>query len=107
MIGTPCDEDGDNIPLDLPPPPRETSREPDDWTPYESQSQFETTNFLFKRNQMSTGDIDFLFKLWGATLAPHGDNPPFESHTDLYSTIDVTTLGDVTWDTFSLKYNGV
>jgi hypothetical protein len=55
---------------------------------------------------MSAGDIDFLFNLWGATLAPYGDNPPFANHTDLYSTIDATTLGDVAWDTFSLKYNG-
>lgn len=107
MIGTPCNQNGDNIPSDIPLPSRETSREPDDWTPYESRTQFETANFLFKRNQMSAGDIDFLFNLWGATLAPHGDDPPFANHIDLYATIDATTIGDVAWDTFSLKYNGV
>jgi len=107
LVGIPCDEDGDDIPPDLPPPPRETSREPDDWTPYESWAQFKTAYFLFKRNQMSAPDIDFLSNLWRATLAPHGNNPPFTSHTDLYSTIDMTTLGDVAWDTFSLKYNSV
>lgn len=106
FIGTPCDENGDDIPPDAPPPPGETNREPNDWTPYESRTQFETANFLFKQTQMSAGDIDFLFNLWAATLAPYDDNPPFANHTDLYSTIDATTLGDVAWDTFSLKYNG-
>lgn len=55
---------------------------------------------------MSANDIDFLLKLWAATLAVHGDNPPFKSHADLYSTIDATPLGDAKWDNFSLSYNG-
>ena len=82
-------------------------RNPTDWTPYESRTEFETADFLFKHNQMSAGDIDALLNIWAATLAPYNDHPPFLNHKDLYSTIDATPLGDVPWESFSLKYNGV
>ena len=55
---------------------------------------------------MSAGDIDALLNIWAATLAPHNDHPLFSNHKDLYSTIDATPLGDVPWESFSLKYNG-
>jgi len=56
---------------------------------------------------MSAGHIDILLALWATSLAPHGDEPPFESHTHMYDTIDNSPLGDVPWQTFSCKYNGV
>jgi hypothetical protein len=43
--------------------------------------------------------------LWGVALATHGDDPPFADHRDLYATIDQTPIGDVNWESFSLKYN--
>jgi len=46
-----------------------------------------------------------MMHLWGTTLAAHGDSPPFADHRDLYSTIDHTPVGDVAWESFSLKYN--
>jgi hypothetical protein len=55
---------------------------------------------------MSAGDINVLLNLWAASLAKHGDEPPFSSAADLYNTIDATTLGDVAWESFSLRYNG-
>lgn len=55
---------------------------------------------------MSASDIDCLLKLWGASLAAHGEAPPFRNHKDLYSTIDSIPLGDVAWESFSLRYNG-
>jgi hypothetical protein len=62
--------------------------------------------FLYSQNQMSGGHIDTLLKLWAVSLAPHGDSPPFKSHDDMYDTIDSTALGDVNWESFSLRYNG-
>jgi len=56
---------------------------------------------------MSAGDIDQLLTLWAASLVQHDDLPPFSNHADLYQTIDSTLLGDVPWESFSLKYNGV
>ena len=55
---------------------------------------------------MSAGDIDFILKLWAATLVKHGNTAPFKSHTDLYKTIDATTLGDADWKAFSARYSG-
>jgi hypothetical protein len=63
-------------------------------------------DFLYRRNQMSAGDIDFIFKLWAASLAAHDDSPPFSNHAEMYSSIDSTPLGDLPWESFSLKYNG-
>jgi hypothetical protein len=54
---------------------------------------------------MSGGDIDFISNLWAASLAAHGDTPPFTSHVDMYSTIDATPLGNMTWQSFSSQYN--
>ncbi|KAG2153850.1 hypothetical protein DEU56DRAFT_868451 [Suillus clintonianus] len=41
-----------------------------------------------------------------ATLAKHGDTPPFADHKDLHSVIDATELGDVPWQCFSVQYSG-
>jgi hypothetical protein len=106
-VGRPCDEDGNFLPPNTPPPPRHPHTDPEDWTPYESRLQFETAEFLFTRNQMSAGHIDTLLNLWAASLLKHDDEPPFSNHSELYDTIDSTPLGDVPWETFSLKYSGV
>jgi hypothetical protein len=105
-VGRICDDRGNSIPLDTPPPPRDSDKGSDDWTPYDNRLQFEVADFLFRRNQMSAGDINFLFNLWGASLAVHGDGPPFSKAKHLYDTIDSTPLGDVTWESFALLYNG-
>jgi hypothetical protein len=94
------------IPPDTPPPPRDSDLGPDNWSPYDNRLQFELADFLFRRNQMSAGDINFLLNLWAASLAIHNDEPPFSKATDLYNTIDSTPLGDVAWESFSLQYNG-
>lgn len=101
-----CDKYGNDIPIDSPPPPRESDLGPDDWTPYQSRIEFELADFLYRRNQMSASDIDYLLNLWGASSATHGEAPPFPNHKDLYSTIDSTPVGDVPWDSFSLRFNG-
>jgi hypothetical protein len=56
---------------------------------------------------MSGPNIDNLMKLWAATLATHDDVPPFSSHKEMYEKIDSTPLGDVRWENFSIKYDGV
>jgi hypothetical protein len=81
--------------------------DPNDWTPYENRTQFETAEFLYTRNQMSAGDINDLLKLIAAMLAIHNDKPPFWSERHLYDTIDATHLGDVKWECFRLKYDDV
>lgn len=55
---------------------------------------------------MSAPDIDTLLNLWASTLLKHNEPPPFANHQDLYNTIDSTPLGDIPWQSFSLRYNG-
>ena len=55
---------------------------------------------------MSAGDINLLLSLWAVSLATHGDEPPFSKATDMYNVIDSTPLGNVAWESFSLRYNG-
>ena len=92
--------------------PQELHREPlssNLWDPYHDRIQFETADFLFHRNQMSAGDIDSLCALWSATLARHGESPPFKNHRTLYHTIDSTTVGFLNaapWNSFTVTYQG-
>ena len=69
--------------------------------------EFEVADFLYRRNQMSGGDTDFIFHLWAASLAAHNDTPPFKNHAEMYETIDSTPVGDVPWESFTLEYDGV
>jgi Plavaka transposase len=90
----------------MPPPPRNSDQGPDDWTPYDNRLKFEVADFLYRRNQMSAGDINFVLNLWAASLAIHNDTPPFSTTADMHNTIDATPLGDVPWESFTLQYNG-
>jgi hypothetical protein len=102
----PCDEHGDDIPPDTPPPPYRGDPDPDDWSPFEGRLQFETAEFIYTRKQMSAGDIDRLLELWSTSLFRHNDTSPFANYKDLYDTIDSIPLGDVKWESFTMKYNG-
>ncbi|KZP06801.1 hypothetical protein FIBSPDRAFT_763842, partial [Athelia psychrophila] len=100
-----CDERGHPIRRNTSPPPRDDP-EQTDWSPFDSRAHFELADFLYKQNQMSAGDIDKLLKIWGQHAAATGGEAPFQSHKDLYKTIDSTPVGDVPWQSFNLKYNG-
>jgi hypothetical protein len=105
-VGQICDENSEHRPPDTPPPPHDSNNGPDDWTLYNYHLEFEVADFLFCQNQMSAGDINSLLSLWDVSLAVHGDEPPFSSTTDMDNTINSTPLGNVAWESFSLKYNG-
>ena len=91
----------DDEPPRAPEPP-----DPTDWTPFTSQSQFETAEFLFKQAQMSAGDIDDLLTLWAAEAVVSGGEPPFVNHAHLYKTIDAIPVGGAPWQRFTMTYNG-
>ena len=55
---------------------------------------------------MSAGNIDKLFKIWQNHSDNTGGEAPFANHKDLYATIDTTTVGEVPWQSFKLKYCG-
>ena len=106
MLGQPCSEDSANLPLNTPSPPWHTNLQPDDWTPYRDQIKFETAQFIYCQTQMLVPNINKLLDLWASTLLKHNEPPPFANHLDLYNTIDSTPLGNVAWQSFSIRYNG-
>ncbi|KIM51405.1 hypothetical protein SCLCIDRAFT_1167826, partial [Scleroderma citrinum Foug A] len=105
LTGCICDANSRPIGPNTPPPPISEKRS-DDWGPYDNQLQFETAKFIFKDGEMSAGNINKLCDLWGRSLSTTGTQPPFSDHKELFATIDATPLGDITWDSFKLKYNG-
>lgn len=102
----PCDEQGAFLDPGTRPAPASNQTNSEDWTPYRDRVGFEVAEFLFTRNQMSAPQIDILLDLWAAGVLKHGDNPPFANHRHLYQTIDSTSVGDIKWDNFSVRYTG-
>ncbi|KAG2031370.1 hypothetical protein BDR03DRAFT_986436 [Suillus americanus] len=105
ITGRPCDADGVFLPPGTPPPPPENVVT-DDWTPFCNRSEFETTEFLYTRNQMAASQIDHLLDLWASTLAKHNDKPLFGDHRNLYNIIDSSPFRDVKWQNFTVTYDG-
>ncbi|KAG0698488.1 hypothetical protein DFH29DRAFT_1002799 [Suillus ampliporus] len=99
----PCDMTSQFLKDEVPPTPP-PSKSPDDWTPYWDHVEFETAEFLYMCNQMSTGDINILLDLWAATLLKHNDKSPFADCCDLHKTIDSTLVGDIKWQSFKVQY---
>lgn len=102
LQGLPCDANGEFLPEGTPPPSWDYPPR-DDYTPFENRAAFELADLLYRRNQMSGGDINQLLRIW----ASHGtEGPPFTDKDDLYRTIDAIELGDAPWESFSLSYDG-
>ena len=105
----PCNEAGQSLPWGTPPSPPPIPS-PNDWTLYRDRVDFELTEFLYTKVQMSGNSIDTISQLWRASLINHGipsDNINlFERNSDLLATIDLTPIGDVPWKGFTSYYQG-
>ncbi|OCH87368.1 hypothetical protein OBBRIDRAFT_850015 [Obba rivulosa] len=108
LDGTPCDADGYDLPDGTPPEPRPPIAE--GYEPYESRGEFELTDFLFQKEQMSGVKIDTLMQIWAAINAGKSSSdlldPLFASADDLYSFIDAMPYGEIGWESFTVSYNG-
>ncbi|KAG1890648.1 uncharacterized protein F5891DRAFT_1131624 [Suillus fuscotomentosus] len=105
LLARPCDDNGMFLPPGSLPKPL-SDKSSSDWTPYRNHVEFETAEYLFTENQTPAGQINKLLDLWASTLKKHDDKPPFADFRNLYKTIDRTPLGDVKWQSFSVRYNG-
>ncbi|PBK58686.1 hypothetical protein ARMSODRAFT_991269 [Armillaria solidipes] len=100
--GKPCDSKGTILP-DGTLPPLFIYGSLDDFTPFKDHTSFELADLLYRRNQMPATQLNDLLQIWSAH---HVDSPPFVNSDDLYSSIDATTIGSVSWQSFSVIYQG-
>ncbi|THH15686.1 hypothetical protein EUX98_g9428 [Antrodiella citrinella] len=105
MNGCHTNAAGEVIPQDVPPLPY-SSKCKDDWTPYDSRLQFEMVEFLFKRQQMSGPNVNWLMDAFAAFGYGFGAAPPFKDTTHMHNTVDSTPLGDALWSSFTAQYTG-
>lgn len=110
-LGRPCDAQGNFLPPNAQPEPLHTASD-NDWTPYANRNQFETADILYRRAEMSAGQIDALMDIWAATLIesnpdnPQRKMPPFAGAKHLYDVIDNTPLAGTKWSKLSVEYSG-
>ncbi|KAN0081189.1 hypothetical protein V8E55_008813 [Tylopilus felleus] len=112
LNGCPCDAQGTFLLEGAPPPIQEKAA--NDWSPFESQMEFELADFLYTRSQMPGTQIDILLDIWAVSLIEAGGQPLFShpgsthtpDHQDVYRLIDSVELGDVKWDSFTVHYTG-
>ncbi|KAG1734391.1 uncharacterized protein EDB91DRAFT_1238421 [Suillus paluster] len=106
LYAHPCDPEGNFLPPGTPPPPL-TDKTTHDWTPYKSWVEFKLADYLFTRNQTPAHSIDHLCDIWAASLMQAGSKATlFSDHRNVYKTVDNTPLGDVRWQSFTIKYTG-
>ena len=71
--------------------------------------------FLYKKVEMSAGDVDELMDIWATSKAVDDSDTdsddsdhisPFSSHEHMYATIDEIKHGDAPWKSFTISYAG-
>ncbi|KAH8106722.1 hypothetical protein BXZ70DRAFT_1069328 [Cristinia sonorae] len=105
LNGCITDKDGNNIHPDSPPPPYTTAAS-EDYSPYDDRFQFEMAEFLYKRTQLGSKDVDWLMDAFAAFGYSMGKAPPFDNNSDMHKFIDATPIGDAPWYSFTAKYTG-
>ncbi|KAF8992148.1 hypothetical protein BDQ17DRAFT_1392882 [Cyathus striatus] len=113
--GTPCDEDGYDLPEGAPPPPPPPHSVNIEMpaSPFRSAEEFELADLIFNKIHMSATEINSLMDIWtrlneqdGAVENGASSDAPFSSTNDLYDTIDSITLGDIPWQAFTMQHTG-
>ncbi|KAF5343292.1 hypothetical protein D9758_016490 [Tetrapyrgos nigripes] len=106
LDGTPCDQNGYDLPENNLPAPVVNDNEFDDWAPFQNATEFKLAEFLYHKVQMSAGDIDTLSQLISELMAPErSDNVPFHNHREMYGLIDAIRQGEIQWESFTVKFN--
>ncbi|KAF8876420.1 hypothetical protein BD779DRAFT_1613320 [Infundibulicybe gibba] len=105
LEGVPCTIDGSDLAPGTKAIPCSTKL-PTDWDPFDDEAQFRTGDLLYRKVEMSGGNIDELMDIWATSKVASGDPAPFVSHEHMYATIDAITHGDAPWKSFHTGYVG-
>jgi hypothetical protein len=65
-----------------------------DWSPFNSEVQFNLADLLYRRAELSLSNIDNLLELWEKSMAGLGGSAPFWSYQEMHAIIDSSKLGD-------------
>ncbi|KIK12593.1 hypothetical protein PISMIDRAFT_120620, partial [Pisolithus microcarpus 441] len=85
---------------------------PNDWSPYCSHLEFELADFIYMHNQISVVNLNILLELWAAStasicsLVEAGGYPIFGSYKEMYQMINNTCIGNIKWESFTVRYTG-
>ncbi|KAI0682812.1 hypothetical protein C8T65DRAFT_750046 [Cerioporus squamosus] len=101
-----CDEHGNFIPADAPPPPR-----PDDidWHPFPDRPTFEFAEFAFEDAHLSRAKVDRMLCLFAAKHVADGlpdYNSIFKDYQEILDSVDAIQYGEAPWKTFAVRYSG-
>ncbi|KIJ58530.1 hypothetical protein HYDPIDRAFT_54279, partial [Hydnomerulius pinastri MD-312] len=99
--GTPCNRYGRDLDLGTPPPPRAPGQ--NGFALFNSAPEFQLADFVYRKNQMSGGDVDELMDILAEF---EGNDPPFSDHNELHRLVDAIPYGEALWRSFSVKYAG-
>lgn len=83
--------------MDTPPPHRPTAAS-GDWKPFEGELQFKVADFLYRQEEMSQGNINYLLELWALSLEKHGSLGPFDNYKGIYDKIDAIEEGKTIYE---------
>jgi Plavaka transposase len=103
LTAQPCDEDGDFVPPQTPPPDEDEAS----WAPFQDRTSFKFAELTYKKMQVSTGNLNTILQLWAAHSISNDDSDPvFSSAETMYEAIDNIAHGNAPWESFSVRYPG-
>lgn len=104
LTGLPCDAEGAT--LDPGALPDIEKPQMHDWDPFDDEVQFRVGDFLFRKAEMSAGNVNELMDMWATLKDQDGEYGPFICHEHLYATIDAISHGDAPLKSFTTSFAG-
>lgn len=100
----PCDDAGQFVPPNHPPEPYAPLA---GFEPFSSREQYEFTALHYERAR-SKDDVQEVLNIFKAKDIRDGNEAPplYHSHAEMLNKIDSIPVGEATWHSFSLRYNG-
>jgi hypothetical protein len=101
-----CNESGDYIPPNSPPPAAPLDDTSGPWHPFNDRIEFDFAWNNFVRSPHSVDEVNQALIHWAATILKYNDDVPWRNAEDLYNTIDQIQCGDCPWKTYDIRYQG-
>ena len=87
-------------------PELHTSHAPGNFMPFESHTQFEVTDFIYRKTQLLSRKVNEFMELF-ANILPPDIKQSFTDNNHVHKIIDKIKDSNVPWQSFSASYNGM